>query len=89
MFASFDEGLRQVVRLTLSSDAARSVEGELVGRLGAWWPEADARELVDLLFGVYAKPRPAGWLEAQAADVGGLERFTAAGEAVIRAWTQA
>jgi hypothetical protein len=63
-----------VVRLTVGSDGATGGEEELVGRLCAWWPEADARELVDLLFGFHARQRPPEWAKAQAADVGGIAR---------------
>jgi hypothetical protein len=82
------EGLRQLVRLALSAGEAAG-EGDLVRQLCAWWPEADACELSDLLFDFYAQQRPPEWFEAQAADVGGLVHFTAAGEAAIRAWAAA
>jgi hypothetical protein len=85
IFATLDDGLRQVARIGMGATEEIAEEDRLTCEFSPWWGEKDARELVRMLLAMYDAARTPEWA-AQVQSAEFIARLTEDGEREILDW---
>ncbi|WP_165651486.1 hypothetical protein [Burkholderia gladioli] len=87
LFATFDEALKAVARLVVSTDDSSASEEEiLASSLQQWWPPKDARSIAETWFGYVRRPRSPEWFQSQAARPNRIDELITQGEESLRCY---
>lgn len=87
LFATFDEALKAVARLVVSTDDSPESEEEiLASSLQQWWPAKDACTISETWYDYVRRPRSPEWFQAQSARPNHIDELVTQGEEALRCY---